>query len=162
MHAKPCCLSLAAHLCPLHHVPPLSGRRALAVLIWPQHDWWLGWGACTGSSPLSCQQGACLHMPLHHQPLFLPAQLSGFPKQRLPFPRNKPASRHLSQLELCSFVRICSLPPRAGVKLHSFVFVKLHSFVFVKLHYFVFVKHANVRVQELSGACSFFMITISK
>lgn len=55
MYAKPCCLSLvsAAHLCPLHHVPPLSGRRVLAMYIWLQHDWWLDSGADTGSSPLS-------------------------------------------------------------------------------------------------------------
>lgn len=57
MYAKPCCLSLvsAAHLCPLHHVPPLSGCGVLAVYIWPQHDWWLESGADSGSSPLSAR-----------------------------------------------------------------------------------------------------------
>lgn len=107
-------------------------------------DGWAGWAL----GALPCQQGACLHTPVHHQPLLLPAQLSGFPKQRLPFPRNKPSSWHLSQLEPCSFVRVCSLPPRAGVKLHSLLLVKLHPFTFVK--------RANMKMQGWIGMCSFF------
>lgn len=140
MYAKPCCLSLvpAAHLCPLHHVPPLSGRRVLAVLMWPQHDWWLDSG--TGSSP--CQWGACLHTPVHHQPLSSRHSCQVSQNNDYLSPETNRPSWHLSQLESCSSLRVCSLPPRAHVKLHSFMFER----------------HASMKVQEYSGACSLFIL----
>lgn len=125
MYAKPCSLSLvsAAHLCPLHHVPPLSGRSPCTYGL-PVID---GWIRVPTLEALPCQWGACPHTSVHHQPLSS-GTVVRFPKTMITFPQKQtsiltPFLAGVLQRE-DSLVGVCSLPPRALVKLHSFMFVK--------------------------------------
>lgn len=110
-----------------------------------------GWIRVPTLEALPCQRGACPHTSVHHQPLSS-GTVVRFPKTMITFPQKQtsvltPFLAGVWQHE-GSFVGVCSLPPRALVKLHSCVCKTCQE--------------ANTKVRGESGACSSFMITISK
>lgn len=86
-----------------------------------------GWIRVPTLEALPCQQGACPHMSVHHQPLSS-GTVVRFPKTMITLPQKQTSILTpflaVALWQEASLSGVSSLPPRALVKLHSFMFLK--------------------------------------